>query len=512
MDRDADFEIGVPVHLALLGEAARSQGWAVEYLDMTLEEKDGCDSFGELAARLLDPVVAMVGVSNHTVRTSVTTRIVAERIHQIRPDVQVVVGGVNATFMWRELLEDCHAIDYVLRGYAQHGLRALLAGACIGPECVPGLATRCAGQATAQPLAPIVARDFATPSLDGLPISRYLAWTRTYPLLTHTGCGFSCNFCTSVMPAPNRNHEVCRPVEDVLREMTLAVDYGFTRFFMSANTFTARREYCMKLCEAIRTADLVDRMSWVCMTRVECVDDELLCAMRLAGCKSIGYGVETAGDKTWEDIAKGRFSRETICRAFAQTRDACVDTTAYVILGVPNQTRENIEDTLGLLRELDPVHRVVSFFQPFPGTPYWNDPEGFGISELEPLEEWNFHEAPVCRTAYFDKSQLMRAAIRAHLERGHRGVLDPSRDSLEMVADWHQQFPDAPVAARVAFEQLDGCTPIEQQLDSIVETYGCRGRLIALYWLAACARKGVVRIVSRQTRAADVRPILVYSE
>jgi anaerobic magnesium-protoporphyrin IX monomethyl ester cyclase len=498
-NRELDFEVGFPVNLLLLREAAWKQGWAFESLDMTLEEKEGYDSFAKLDRCLEDKAVKLVGISNHTVRTSVTTRMVAERVKRFRPDVKVVVGGVNATFMWRELLESCLAIDYILRGYGQPGLRVLCASLQVGSTVsIPGLVTRQDEGYHVEPMVSISPADFATPSLNGFDVARYLGWTTTYPLLTHSGCGFSCNFCTSVMPGPYQNKEVYRPLDDVIREMLQAIDAGFERFFMSANIFTSRRDYCFALCEAMCQAGIPERSSWVCMTRIEFVDEELLIAMRAAGCINIAFGIETASLEQWKTLHKGRFSKNSIIKAFHLTKQADIGTTAYLMIGAPSQTQEEIEATVELLREINPDYRVISFFQPFPGTPYWEHPDKFGLSEIAPLEEWNFHEAPICRTRHMDKRTLMDAAVRFYLDRGGEDRFLPSIDSLEPVMSPDQIYPDMPLPAQEAFFRLNAFKSIEDVLEQITEEHGKRGRLIALYWLSAALRDGVARVAKRR--------------
>lgn len=59
MDRSIDFEVGFPVHLSALGNVAVREGWSVEFLDMMLEEKEGCDGFAELERRLGDGEVSL---------------------------------------------------------------------------------------------------------------------------------------------------------------------------------------------------------------------------------------------------------------------------------------------------------------------------------------------------------------------------------------------------------------------------------------------------------------------
>jgi anaerobic magnesium-protoporphyrin IX monomethyl ester cyclase len=497
MSRALDFEIGFPVHLSTLGHVARGQGWSVEYLDMTLEEKDGADSFHELERCLEDGAIKLVGISNHTVRTSVTTRVVAERVKTLRPEVPVVVGGVNATFMWRELMDWCPAIDYVLRGYAQAGLRALLRlidGS--SSDAVPGLVRRRGGELLAESLSQVSPDDLNFPLPGGLDVERYLSWTKTYPLLTHTGCGFSCNFCTSVMPGPYQSKEVYRATDDIVAEMVKAVDMGFSRFFMSANTFTSRKDRALELCEAVRRAGLPDRgVTWVCMTRIELVDESLLRSMFEAGCVNIAFGVESTGSDQWNSLNKGRYSEQRVTKAFNLTKESGIGTSAYLMLGAPEQTEADVEATVDAVRELNPDYRVISFFQPFPGTPYWQNPEKYGLSDIAPLEEWNFHEAPLCRTRHFEKPELVNAATRLYLDRGGPSRLDPRKHAIKPIDDSWRTDASMPRQARAAFDLLDGYTAIDVVLEQVSASHQPRGRLIALYWLSAGLRDGSLQVV-----------------
>ncbi|HKO59123.1 MAG TPA: radical SAM protein [Thermoanaerobaculia bacterium] len=495
--RELDFEIGFPVHLVFLARSARLTGWNVDYLDMTLEEKEGHDSFAILGGLLSDRTLCAVGISNHTVRTSITTRAVAERVKAQRPELKIIVGGVNSTFMWRELLETCPEIDYVLRGYGQRGLGSLLAFLDAGaPLRAPGLAYRTADGVSTLAMESVAADDFAVPLIEDLPVGRYLEWTRTYPLLTHTGCGFSCNFCTSVMPGPYQSREVYRDVKDVIREMTMALDAGFERFFVSDNIFTSQREKALLLCRAMSGVGIPRRTTWVCMTRVELVDEELLRAMRAAGCVNVAFGVETAGRRGWTDLRKGRYSEDVIMKAFRLTRAAGIGTTAYLMLGLPSQTAEDIEETIELVRVLDPDYRVVSFFQPFPGTAYWNDPQEFGLSEIVPLEDWNFHEEPVCRTAHLGKADLLRAATRLYLDRGsaRAAAIDVDHDSLVWRSD-SSAMASLPEPVSDAFRLCDGSLTITGILNRCHQQHGSRGRLIALYWLSSALADGTMDIL-----------------
>jgi hypothetical protein len=312
------------------------------------------------------------------------------------------------------------------------------------------------------------------------------------------------------MPGPYQSKEVYRPIEDVTAEMTAALDLGFERFFISDNLFTSRREYCLSLCDMIKSERIADRCSWVCMTRVEFVDPELLRAMRKAGCVNVAFGVETASVNQWKTLRKGRFSEEAVQSAFRLTREAGIGTTAYLMLGSPSQTETDVDSTIDLIREIDPDFRVVSYFQPFPGTPYWQDPEKFGLSEIAPFEDWNFHEAPICRTKHFTKPQLEEAAVKLYLQREKLSLLNPSIDAIE-VNDCNFVSDAVPPAALDALSWANSNTTLKELLERVDRKHGSRGRLIALYWLSAALKNGVASIAHGIGASTGRQPNILFS-
>jgi pyruvate-formate lyase-activating enzyme len=494
LDPKPDFEVGFPVSLAHLGRIASEEGWEVTYVDMALEAKDGLDGFARLAAALSDAQTRVVGVTSHTVRASSTTCAVAKFVKARRPDIEVVVGGVNATFAARPLLTNCPAIDVVLRGYAQPAWRTYLANGRADPA-IPGVVTRetPTGPLTAPP--PVLASEFRAPCIADLPAHRYLRWTSTYPILARMGCGFSCRFCTSVMPGPYQRKEVARPIPDVLDELCHATNLGFRRFAFSDNVFTSDPDYVTALCEAIRASGLSRRAAWSCMTRVEAVSRPLLAQMRDAGCTDVAFGVEGAGPDQWRSLRKGRYSEDTIDSAFAATKAEGIASTAFLILGAPDQTPADVEETMRLIRRVRPDHRVVNFFQPFPGTQYWDDPERYGLADLAPTEQWAFSEGPICTTRYFDKAGLWRAAVRLQLECPHGDTLNPDAVVPVLVPGYKPAAAAVPRAVAAAVTWLDNRPTVAEWLERMADTFSLRDRLVGLYWLTQGVRDSVVRLV-----------------
>ncbi len=483
-----DFEISPPIHLAYLGEEVKRAGWQPIYFDIPLMQKEFIDWARELDNLLSDIEIKIIGITNHTVRTSTTACKIADLIKEKRKDVLVVFGGVNSTFMWKELLQQNKNIDYIFRGYAQCNLvKFLTEYPNINTSLIPGLAwnENDISKSNTISSSPI---EFLVPELNDINISQYLKYSKTYSLITHTGCLFSCNFCTAIMPGPYQNRELFRKVDDIILEIINAQKVGFSNIFMSANIFTSDSDWIIEFCKKMISEKLNNVMTWVCMTRVEYINNELLCLMKQAGCKNIAYGVEVADSSQWKSLNKGKYSARKIIDAFTLTRSNDIETTAYLMVGTPEQNKDSVEATINLLKLIDPDYRVVSFFQPFPGTSYWNSPESYGLYDIAPLEDWNFHENPICATRYFNKEELTKIAFRIYLERGLSRKLSIEFDSLRIANLSHQVYRNIPVFVSYAFNEMDSGISIYELLKNVKEKYSQREVLITLYWLSSALR------------------------
>ena len=65
--------------------------------------------------------------------------------------------------------------------------------------------------------------------------------------------------------------------------------YGTKGIYFINDNFTLRKKQTIELCKLL--IDNKIDLEWVCDTRVDLVDDELLALMHNAGCKVIWFGV-----------------------------------------------------------------------------------------------------------------------------------------------------------------------------------------------------------------------------
>jgi anaerobic magnesium-protoporphyrin IX monomethyl ester cyclase len=102
--------------------------------------------------------------------------------------------------------------------------------------------------------------------------------------------------------------------------------------------------------------------------RVETVSAELLQLMAAAGCKQITYGVESGSERVRREVMRRPVSNERIKQVFEWTREAGILLTCNFMMGLPGETRDELQETLDLAEELGVFDFGYFVFYPYPGT------------------------------------------------------------------------------------------------------------------------------------------------
>ncbi len=178
---------------------------------------------------------------------------------------------------------------------------------------------------------------------------------------TARGCTYSCDFCCLSMKWR------ARPVEAVLDQIRwLRKRYGINEIHFIDPTFTLNAKRAVALCEGI--ARLPFRLHWSCKTRVDLADRDTLSAMARSGCYLIAFGVESGSDQQLEKMDKG-LTRHHSLEAFRTCRELGIRTTAYLLIGAPEETDLTVAENMRFVRQLQPDYVLYDILEPIPGTP-----------------------------------------------------------------------------------------------------------------------------------------------
>ncbi|MEO1776137.1 MAG: magnesium-protoporphyrin IX monomethyl ester anaerobic oxidative cyclase [Pseudomonadota bacterium] len=398
-----------PAWVAYIAGALKKAGFKdVQFIDaMTNDLPDE-----EIAKRLiaLDPDV--VGT------TAITPSIYkAERILQIAqevvPSAMRILGGIHATFMYRQVLSEAPQVEVVVRGEGEEIIVDLIQAVADGRwpgerESIKGIAFRDdTGEIKATPAANTVKDlDAIEPDWSLLEWEKYIyvpLGTRVAIPNMARGCPFTCSFCSQWKFW--RDYRIRDPKAVVDEIENLVENHGVGFFILADEEPTINRKKFTEFCEELIRRDLPRRVKWGINTRVTDImrDRELLPLWRKAGLVHVSLGTEAAAQMKLD-----RFNKETKVEnnrlAIQLLRDADIFTEAQFIVGLENETPETLEETYRFAREWNPDLANWAMYTPWPFTPLFQE-LGDKV-EVFDFEKYNF-VTPIMKPEAMDRATLL---------------------------------------------------------------------------------------------------------
>ena len=189
---------------------------------------------------------------------------------------------------------------------------------------------------------------------------------RAYTIVTSRGCPYNCIYCSKAVTG--RTWRPRSPENVVAEWRWLVRDLGATEIGVTDDTMTLDMERAKTICQML-IAEGLNTVPWITIHGINArnTDEELLRLMKQAGCKRVGFGVESGNQRVLDSIKKQQ-TVEDVRRAFANAKNAGLETMGFFIFGLPTDTEETMEDTIRLALELDPELANFMIAAPFPGT------------------------------------------------------------------------------------------------------------------------------------------------
>lgn len=180
-------------------------------------------------------------------------------------------------------------------------------------------------------------------------------------LVSSRGCPYNCNFCCKSFGVMSRRHSV----DYVLEEIRDIRAQGGRELYFIDDLFAVNKKWVLELCKRMEEENLV--MPWKCLCRVDTVDEEMLAAMKRAGCHTVAFGIETGNEGIMKWIRKG-ITKEQARKTFRIAKDVGLNIEAYFIIGHRIDTEETIRETIEFARELNADFPRFFIFSPYPGS------------------------------------------------------------------------------------------------------------------------------------------------
>ncbi len=282
----------------------------------------------------------------------------AKIARKILPNSHIVFGGPAPTFITDHMFEVCPELDYIVTGEGEITFLELLLSLenTSNIEDIQGLVFR-----KKEGL-------FKTPfrnSIEDLDTLTHPSKFFTYQHLAMSrGCPGKCTFCGSPKFWSDKKVRFHSPLW-FANEIEFLVKKGVTHFYISDDTFTMDKNRVLEFCQLVIEKKL--SITWNAISRVDYIDDQMLLAMRKAGCIQLSFGVESGSKAIRKTLGKP-MDPEKIQKAFTLTTSYGILPRAYFIYGSPGETKETIQQSVELLKAIKPLSAIFYMLVIFPGT------------------------------------------------------------------------------------------------------------------------------------------------
>ncbi len=352
--------------LAHISSAAKAQGFALDLID--LRALTGWDQLREeLLARRPD-VVGMTMMSVDYNPGIEAARIVRETL----PDAVTVVGGPHPTIMVEEVAE-IPELDYVVTREGEVTFPWLLGEIQAGRRPESRVLT---GEPADLDALPFPDRDLfldewrkygytldspEVPFVPDLP-APFLT------IIAGRGCKYNCNFCQ-----PAERHIFGRKVRkrspgNVVAELKLLRErYHFASFMFHDDCLTENREWVLEFCDLYQAEGFTQ--PFFCQSRADIIaqNEDMVERMAQVGLKGYFVGFESGSDLVLKFLRKGTTRQKNLAAAETCRRHG-IKIWANYMLGLPTETKEEVMETISMLKEIDPDWYSPAFYTPHQGS------------------------------------------------------------------------------------------------------------------------------------------------
>lgn len=193
---------------------------------------------------------------------------------------------------------------------------------------------------------------------------------RMVPIEFSRGCVYQCTYCSAPALAKKcGSHGKWfrhKPIFKIFDEIRAYIqDYKVEYFYFVSDTFLAVaddrfKEFCVNYAK-------IGIPFWF-NTRPETITEEKVRMLEDVGCHRMSMGVECGNEMYRRNMLKRYATNAQIVKACGIVSRSKIQLSVNNIIGLPDETRDMIFETVSLNRQIDAHNYTCSIFQPYRGT------------------------------------------------------------------------------------------------------------------------------------------------
>ena len=417
-------------------------------------------TFADVAKRVREFQPDLVGLTCLTFNYYDTLR-TARIVKEVCPAAKVCVGGWHTTLYPKETLAQ-KAIDYVVFGEGERTFLELVDAIRNNndPVGVLGLGFKAHGEVVMNAARPtedaprqmtVLAPDLPItvhgelaqrmqltmnrgrpvdkkldeidfPDFSLVDIGRYShildrGFNVTLPMESSRGCPFACTFCDI-----RRTQFRYRSPDLIADEMERWARKGVRDFFFVDDNITVNKPRALHLFEEIVRRGL--NVEFKVSSRIDRLDDEIMEAMKRAGVSRVSVGIETSKQK-YLDLMQKEITVEQIEDCLARARKIGLPVFAFMMLGLPGQTRREMLEEADFLKKHKVEYASFSVMTVYPKTELLRLALASGDIKEDPWQAFAENPVPDMEAPYVNGVYSVEELKKIQLEVTRRFYFSP---------------------------------------------------------------------------------------
>jgi radical SAM superfamily enzyme YgiQ (UPF0313 family) len=198
------------------------------------------------------------------------------------------------------------------------------------------------------------------------------------------GCPYKCANCQPALSIQTCAFRM-RSIDNIITEMKSVAKGKYVHFV--DNDLSVNKRWLRNLCERLISEKI--NILWDCQCRVNTLNLELMKIMKKAGYVSIGLGIESGSQSLLDSFLHKQIKLERAKELFEESKKIKMPLHCWYIIGIPTETKEEIELTIKFALENDVASVGFSIGTPWPGTVFYKVASENGWILAKNWDEYN---------------------------------------------------------------------------------------------------------------------------
>jgi len=313
-------------------------------------------------------------------------------------DAPFVCGGIHATTAPHEVLET-GIFEYACLGEGEEALLELVNAVEVHGDTgkISNMWLKRDGKVIKNRVRPFTSLENLPPKDYGIfdfqkMIDAKDGWVGT---MVSRGCPFRCTYCfnhrlvdiyqkDTGLPRSRLGYLRHHSIKEIISELEYLLSHytGIKVFIFDDDLFTLDKDYVQEFC---LTYEKRIAVPFVCNAHVKVFDQAIARSLKGANCCIVKFGLESGSERVRREVLNRPMTNHAVINAFRIAHEHQLHTSAFVMIGLPDETTEEVFATIDLLAAIRPGRFRWSIFFPYPGTVAYEMAKQKGLIDFQKM-------------------------------------------------------------------------------------------------------------------------------